>query len=100
MINANELDFEDQKKMLLLKQQELMGNISLLGQKLDYYETEGMPIYDRFVQNALKTLSAGEVSIFEFTQMMQSAYAVNENYLKTLLEYNLEIVSANYITIP
>lgn len=98
-ILANEIFYQEQSNLLLIKQKELLLKINLLQDKLRYYEQEGVPVYKRFINNAFKSLEAGEINVFEFTQMMQTAYEVQQKYLKTLLEYNLEILAINYLSL-
>lgn len=96
---ANQFLYEDHAQQLMLKSNELLKQIGVLEQKLQYYEKEGNAIYDRFINTAFKSLQLGDVSVFEFTQMMKTAYSVQEGYLNTMMEYNSKVLSLKYLSL-
>lgn len=96
-ILANEMMYQDESSKLVMKQAQLLLDIEQITKTLNYYENEAMPIYERFASNAVKSIAAGEINIFEFTQMMQTAYSVQEGYLNALLSYNRQILAINYL---
>lgn len=96
---ANELLNESQARVFAQKQNELVTKLSMLADQLDFYEKDGMITYQCLIENAFKSMESGEIDVFEFTQLIQSSYAIQEGYLNALIEYNELAISLKYLSL-
>lgn len=65
---------------------------------LNYYETEGNTKVLNIQQLAMESFIRGEIDYFQYVQLLEHAYDLNQKSLNALLNYNLSIINLNYLT--
>ena len=59
---------------------------------LQYYENFALPQAELMIRNAMKSYQSGEFEYVELIQSHQHAWQIKDNYLSTILDFNLTII--------
>jgi len=65
---------------------------------LEYYLSSSLPNADLILRQAQIAFQQGEIGYPEYLLGIRNAIAINENYLKTLNEYNQSVIYIQYLT--
>ena len=68
-----------------------------LAATLDYYENAALPQAALIRQTALTAYTSGEIGYVEFFSAIQQAYLLQEEYLNSVLEYDLNLIRVEEI---
>jgi cobalt-zinc-cadmium resistance protein CzcA len=89
---AYEIALENKRVSLQTKLRELQN-------AMDYYESEGTLLTDEILKTANISFRNGEIDFYQYIQSLESAFAVDLQYLEKLREYNSTVVALNYLTL-
>ncbi len=71
--------------------------IQALNKNLKYYETSALQNATIIEQQSLTSFKNGDIGQYEYLQILKNQYNIHEDYLKTIFEYNEEIIEYLYI---
>jgi cobalt-zinc-cadmium resistance protein CzcA len=72
--------------------------VTMLSSSLDYYTTSGMPNANRILKQAQVAFREGEIGYAEYLLGIRNALSIKEGYLKTLNDYNQNVIYIEYLT--
>ncbi len=87
------------KIQLQSRKQELQSELNKYAESLVYYDTEGLTLANELEKTAISSYKNGEVSFFEYIQILQQAYDIKIDYLESVNNYNQAIIKLNYLTL-
>jgi len=93
-----ENDYQYNQQRLLKEYQNLLDQYFKLKQKLEYYETSGLELAQKIIQNSSNLYHLGQIDYVEYLQNMEEAYTIQQEYLNTLNDYNSVVITLNYYT--
>ena len=64
---------------------------------LEYYENNGLPNANLIIKQAEKGFKSGEIGYVEYLQGLKSALSIKTNYLNSLNQYNLSVVTLEFL---
>jgi cobalt-zinc-cadmium resistance protein CzcA len=85
------------KIQLTSKYQALQSDLRRYEEGLVYYESTGKKLAEETLFHAKKAFQSGEINFLEYTQLLDNAKSIENNYLNNLLQYNQTILEANYL---
>ena len=65
--------------------------------RLDYLQTEGLPMSLLIQEQSIKSFQQGEISLMELLLNINQALTIKESYLKSLLDYNQSIINIEFL---
>ncbi len=89
---------ENYKRILNAKYLGLLSDLKLYQQEIDYYNTVGNALSKEIVFHAKNAFREGEIDFLEFALLIENARNIQLTYFESLLNYNLTILEANYLT--
>jgi cobalt-zinc-cadmium resistance protein CzcA len=66
---------------------------------LQYFEETGISLSKQIIETANKSYANGEIDFFRFVHSIESAIEIEIEYLDQLLQYNMNILEINYLTL-
>ncbi|MGJ5642704.1 CusA/CzcA family heavy metal efflux RND transporter [Formosa sp. S-31] len=98
-IAADRVDFEKQnyEQLLQSKQQELLAALKQYEASITYYNTQGEQLSEAILKTASQSFKAGEIDFFQYIQSIETAKAVELDYLKNLNLYNQTVIQLNFL---
>ena len=66
---------------------------------LQYFEETGISLSKQIIETANKSYANGEIDFFRFVHSIESAIEIEVEYLDQLLQYNMNILEINYLTL-
>lgn len=64
---------------------------------LTYYESTGKKLSKETLFYANKAYQSGEINFLQYAQLLENAKTIESNYLKSLFQYNMTVLEANYL---
>ena len=103
-IKANEANKNAAKANFDLYQKNLNGHYLQAFQEyqknkknLDYYESNALAMANAITQSALKNYQSGNIGYIEFSQGLNRALSIQNNYLVALNQYNQSIITIEFL---
>jgi cobalt-zinc-cadmium resistance protein CzcA len=91
-------EYEYHKQRLFKEYHTLYDEYLKLKQKLEYYETEGLQLANKIVENSSQLYKLGQIDYVEYLQNLEEAFNIEQEYLSTLNNYNAVVITLNYYT--
>ncbi|MCC4211314.1 CusA/CzcA family heavy metal efflux RND transporter [Leeuwenhoekiella parthenopeia] len=79
------------------RESELRSELNKYAESLVYYDTEGLGLAGELEKTAISSYKNGEVSFFEYIQILQQAYEIKLSYLESVNNYNQAVIKLNYL---
>lgn len=79
-----------------LEQYKIIANAYLA--KIEYYKNTALAQAKIIRESSLKEYNSGQISYHEFTEAIDEAFKIENNYLESILNYNQVITELNYLT--
>ena len=95
---ASESNFNYYQQSLQNQIQRSREMVKVHKSNLDYYLSSSLPNADLILKQAQIAFQQGEIGYPEYLLGIRNAIAINENYLKTLNEYNQSVIYIQYLT--
>jgi cobalt-zinc-cadmium efflux system outer membrane protein len=87
-----------QQQFLTTEMELAVGNIQKYNESLKYYETSGLKQTDDIINTAKRFFESGQTDYINYLRNTNEAYLIKSRYLETLRNYNLSIITINYLT--
>ncbi|MBQ0739849.1 TolC family protein, partial [Aquimarina celericrescens] len=87
------------KIQLEQKQRTLINSLSSQDQTLATYENGQLKVADEIFKTANLSFKNGEIDFFRFVQSLETAQQIKLEYLQQLIDFNVTIISLNYLTL-
>ncbi len=95
-ITQNEYQYH--QKRLFKEYHTLLDQYLKLKQKLEYYETTGLQLAEKIIQNSSNLYRLGQIDYVEYLKNLEEAFTIQQAYLNTLNNYNAVVITLNYYT--
>ncbi|WP_026950468.1 CusA/CzcA family heavy metal efflux RND transporter [Algoriphagus mannitolivorans] len=69
-------------------------------QVIEFYENEGKTLSEQLLDNASKSYKEGEIDFLQYVQLLENSSSLTLQYLQSKLEYQLNLLEINYLTLP
>jgi cobalt-zinc-cadmium resistance protein CzcA len=103
-IKANEANINSAQASYELYEKNLQGEYAQAFQEyqkykntMDYYEKNALPTADIITKNALKNYQSGNIGYVEFSQGLNRALDIQNNYLAIIQQYNQSIINIEFL---
>ena len=97
----NQEAFAEQKRayetQLNAKHKGLLSQLKQHKEALDYYNNQGKALSNEIIKTANRTYKEGEIDFFQYIQSIETAMAIQLEYLKHLNAYNQTVIQLNYL---
>jgi cobalt-zinc-cadmium resistance protein CzcA len=90
---------QETKIQLEQKQRTLINSLSSQDQTLATYENGQLKVADEIFKTANLSFKNGEIDFFRFVQSLETAQQIKLEYLQQLIDFNVTIISLNYLTL-
>lgn len=87
-----------QQQFLTTEMELAVGNIQKYNESLRYYEASGLKRTDDIINTAKRFFESGQTDYINYLRNTNEAYLIKSRYLETLRNYNLSIITINYLT--
>lgn len=88
----------DNYKIQLSSRYEVMqSDLKQYEEGLTYYESTGEKLSKETLFYANKAYQSGEINFLQYAQLLENAKTIESNYLKSLFQYNMTVLEANYL---
>jgi len=75
----------------------LLANVQQLKDAIDFYEKDGIHLYDELMKTSIKSYQEGAIDFFQYIQSIDYANTVKLAYLQSLQAYNQSVINLNYL---
>jgi cobalt-zinc-cadmium resistance protein CzcA len=96
--HAAENDFEYHQRNLQSQMQQAMRQLTTNLNSLSHYSDVALPNAELILKQSQVAFREGEIDYAEYLLSVRNAVTVQENYLKTLNDYNQTIIYIDYLT--
>jgi cobalt-zinc-cadmium resistance protein CzcA len=90
---------QETKIQLEQKQRTLINSLSSQDQTLATYENGQLKVADEIFKTANLSFKNGEIDFFRFVQSLETAQQIKLEYLQQLMDFNVTVISLNYLTL-
>ncbi|MEP6794831.1 MAG: TolC family protein [Saprospiraceae bacterium] len=77
--------------------QQALTDFNKYSASLGYYESTALALAESIINTATKSFGAGQISYIVFTQSLNQAFEIKQNYYEALKNYNQSIIQLNYL---
>ncbi|HNP19824.1 MAG TPA: CusA/CzcA family heavy metal efflux RND transporter [Fulvivirga sp.] len=85
------------KLQLMSRYETLLSDLRQFEEGLTYYESTGKKLSIETLYHANKAFQNGEINFLQYTQLLENTKTIEANYLKSLFQYNMTVLEANYL---
>lgn len=96
LISQNE--YNNYKNVLESGYKALLADIGKYRKALNYYDQSGKSLAKAILLNADKSFKNGEIDFLQYILLLENAKNIEMNYLNNLINHNLAVLEANYLT--
>ncbi|MTI40708.1 CusA/CzcA family heavy metal efflux RND transporter [Fulvivirga lutimaris] len=89
---------EDLNIKLMAKKKRLLAKLESDKQSLEYYENTGNELAERLNKTAEISYLKGEIDYLQYIQILERVIEIRTGRIDALLDYNMTILSINYLT--
>lgn len=97
-VSILESEQNNYKIQLTSSYQALQSDLRKFEKEVAYYESTGKQLAEETLFHANKSFESGEINFLQYTQLLENAKRIESNYLYNLLQYNMTVLEANYLT--
>lgn len=90
---------QETKIQLEQKQRTFVNSLSSQDQSLATYENGQLKVADEIFKTANLSFKNGEIDFFRFVQSLETAQQIKLEYLQQLMDFNVTVISLNYLTL-
>jgi outer membrane protein, heavy metal efflux system len=87
-----------QQQFITTEMELAVGNIQKYDESLKYYESVGLKRTEDIISTAKRFFESGQTDYINYLRNTNEAYLIKSRYLETLRNYNLSIITFNYLT--
>jgi len=91
--------YRDYDARLQARLQALTAELQSYRKSVEYYETTGRALSGQLLENANKAYRNGEIDYLQYMQLVRNSVTIEMNYLNNLQQYNLAVLSLNYLVL-
>jgi cobalt-zinc-cadmium resistance protein CzcA len=95
IIEQEALNYE---KSLIAKFQTLQTQLNKYAKAMQFYKTDGKLLSQEIINTANLTFQNGEIDYLQYLQALESAKNIEQNYLDSLIAYNLTVLEMNFLS--
>jgi cobalt-zinc-cadmium resistance protein CzcA len=81
------------------KRSAMMTELDKYREAIDYYNSVGKALSSELIKTARISMDAGEIDLFRFVQILDSAIEIEIAYLDDLYLYNKKVIEIEYLTL-
>lgn len=88
---------EDQQRQLVAQYQTLLTELEKHQQALTDYDNSGKQLADKLLSGSELAYRNGEIDFLQYAQLLEQGISIRTQHLNNLLQYNLTVLSINYL---
>lgn len=92
-----EAENNNYKIQLSSRYEVMQSDLKQFEDELTYYESTGKKLSKETLFYANKAYQSGEINFLQYAQLLENAKTIESNYLKSLFQYNMTVLEANYL---
>ena len=95
-----QLESQAYSQELETRRESLQKSLAQNLQVIEFYENEGKVLSEQIMDNASRSYKEGEIDFLQYVQLLENSSNLTLQYLHSKLQYQINLLEINYLTLP